>query len=429
MRPAVKSKDDRAYDALIVGGGPAGATAAILLASAGWRIAVVEKKRFPRRKVCGEFVSATSWPLLRDLGVAEPLLARAGPEIRRVGLYAGETALAADMPTPRDGREAWGRAVGRELLDSLLLARAAAVGVDVIQPWTLSRVDRIAGGYACSGVGKEKDEPGESAAMNLRARIIIAAHGSWETGSMPTQSPRYPPRASDLFAFKARFRDSGLPLELMPLLIFPGGYGGMVQTDGGCVSLSCCIRRDALERCRRKRKDARAGDAVFAHIQASCLGVREALSRARLDGPWLSAGPIRPGIRPFRRERFFAVGNAAGEAHPIVAEGISMAIQSAWLLCEHLVANKDAALATDAPETLGTIGRDYERSWRKNFATRIHAAAFFAQLAMRPGTAKRAVALLQRAPPILTLGAQWSGKAKPLRSLSNVDAVRILSGG
>jgi flavin-dependent dehydrogenase len=106
-----------------------------------------------------------------------------------------------------------------------------------------------------------------------------------------------------------------------------------------------------------------------------------------------------------------------------VAEGISMAIQSAWLLCEHLVANKDAALAADAPEALATIGRDYERSWRKNFATRIRAAASFAQLAMRPATAKLAVALLRRAPPMLTLGAHWSGKAQPLRSLLHVGSV------
>jgi len=409
-------KTDRAYDALIVGGGPAGATAAILLAQAGWRIGVVEKKRFPRRKVCGEFVSATTWPLLRRLGVAESLLAQAGPEIRHVGLYAGETVLAAAMPTRWDGLDGWGRAVGREHLDSLLLARAADAGVDVIQPWTVSGVEPVASGDVCSAVVKEEHSSGAKAAtMDLRARIIIAAHGSWEAGRMPTQSPRDPPRASDLFAFKAHFRGSQLPLGLMPLVIFPGGYGGMVQTGGGGMSLSCCIRRDALERCRRKRKEARAGDAVFAHIQASCRGVREALSGARLDGPWLSAGPMRPGIRPFRRARFFAVGNAAGEAHPIVAEGISMAIQSAWLLCEHLVANKDAVLATDASKALAAIGHDYECSWRKNFATRVHAAAFFAQLAMRPGTAKLAVALLRRAPPILTLGAVWSGKAQPLR--------------
>ena len=53
------------YDAIVVGGGPSGATAAALLAKAGWRVAVVEKAPFPRRKVCGEFISETTWPLLR----------------------------------------------------------------------------------------------------------------------------------------------------------------------------------------------------------------------------------------------------------------------------------------------------------------------------------------------------------------------------
>jgi flavin-dependent dehydrogenase len=56
------------YDALVIGGGPAGATTALLLARAGWSVALVERKAFPRRKVCGEFISATSEPLLRDLG-------------------------------------------------------------------------------------------------------------------------------------------------------------------------------------------------------------------------------------------------------------------------------------------------------------------------------------------------------------------------
>lgn len=416
------------YDALVVGGGPAGATAAILLARAGWKVAVAEKNPFPRRKVCGEFISATSWPLLRELGVAESLLSQAGPEIQRVGLYAGQTLLAAEMPFLRDESECWGRALGREHLDSALLTRAKQAGAAVLQPWTLSRVEKTAGGYLCTAVAKEgRENSAGPAVATLWARIVIGAHGSWESGSMPTQIRRSPPRASDLFAFKAHFRDGKLPLGLMPLVIFPDGYGGMVQTDGGRVSLSCCIRRDALERCRRQwgsaGAPARAAAAVLAHIQASCLGVREVLAGASLDGAWLSAGPIRPGIRPFAHEGIFAVGNAAGEAHPIVAEGISMAIQSAWLLCEHLAVRKEAALTAGKLEVLAAIARDYERSWRVNFSTRIHAAALFAHLAMRPASAKWLAALAKRAPAMLTFGARWSGKTQSLHSLPRVAPV------
>ena len=48
------------FDALIIGAGPAGSSAAILLATAGWSVALIEKQAFPRRKVCGECVAASN---------------------------------------------------------------------------------------------------------------------------------------------------------------------------------------------------------------------------------------------------------------------------------------------------------------------------------------------------------------------------------
>ena len=72
-------------DAVVIGAGPAGSTVAIRLAQSGFSVALVEKAEFPRRKVCGEFISATTWPLLDEIGVGRELAARAGPAVERVG--------------------------------------------------------------------------------------------------------------------------------------------------------------------------------------------------------------------------------------------------------------------------------------------------------------------------------------------------------
>jgi menaquinone-9 beta-reductase len=408
------------YDAVIVGGGPSGATAAALLARAGWRIALIEKTPFPRRKVCGEFISGTTWPLLRQLGIAGSLLTIAGPVVQRVGVYAGDAMVSAELSAPTGRVDEGGRALGREHLDTLLLEHAAGLGADIWQPWTLSGFVANGGGYDCTIV-----EKGSGQSHDLRSRLIIAAHGSWESGAMPTQALRYPPRAGDLFGFKTHFTNSALPIDLMPLIAFPGGYGGMVHTDGGRVSLSCCIRRDQLARCRQLLPHAKAGPAVLAHIEASCKGVAAAMSSATLDGEWLSAGPLRTGIRTFGKDGIFPVGNAAAEAHPIVAEGISMAIQSACLLCEQLIARQDAlgytALSSDVLESMR---REYAATWHRNFSRRLHMAALFAHLFMRPFCARIAAGLLERVPQLLTQGARWSGKADRLRSARRFDVAQ-----
>src|SRR2546427_8613995 len=113
------------YDALLIGGGPAGATAALMLARAGWKVAVLEKANFPRRKVCGEYLSPTNLALFRQLGMADEFLERAGPPVRQVGLFARETVLMAAMPRPPKTPPDSGRPLDRETTDTPLLPPTA----------------------------------------------------------------------------------------------------------------------------------------------------------------------------------------------------------------------------------------------------------------------------------------------------------------
>jgi 2-polyprenyl-6-methoxyphenol hydroxylase-like FAD-dependent oxidoreductase len=395
------------YDVIIVGGGPAGSTAAILLAQAGWSVALIEKQTFPRRKVCGECISATNLPLLHALGIGAAFDAMAGPEIREVGLFTGDGVLTAPLPAFA-APYPWGRALGREHLDTLLLARAAEVGATILQPCTVKRIAHDGTLHICNVT----DADGETTTMN--APVLIAAHGSWEPGPS-IETRRRPQRASDLFAFKANFRNARLAPGLLPVLAFVGGYGGIVLGDHGRTTLAFCIRRDTLRASRARMPGARAAHAALAHVEASCTGVRAVLQGAELEASWLSVGPIQPGIRaPWRDDGVFAVGNVAGEAHPILGEGMSMAIQSAWLLCERLIPRREALLARDpeASSAHAEVGRDYAKAWRRSFTPRIRFASTFAHLAMRPQTSALLLPLLQRWPGLLTTGAQIGGKVR-----------------
>ena len=385
------------FDAVIIGGGPSGATLATLLAQQGRHVAVVEKVRFPRRKVCGDFLSAVNMPLLDRLSVGSEFRRLAGPEVERVALFAGGPGI--ERPMPRARRHAFGRALERQTLDALVLAAAREAGAVIFQPYRAEGL--LSHGVICVA---------EAERIELDAPVIVAAHGSWERGMLPTNARReHAP--FDYLGFKAYFRGASLRHDLMSLMAFPGGYGGMVWAGQGHVSLSFCIRRDTLSTLRHDGLPA--GEAACQHIASHCPAAADVLAGARVDGGWLAAGPIWPGIRARYESGIFRVGNAAGESHPIIAEGISMAMQSSWLLASALgqVPRWDEKGREEA-------ARIYAAAWRRQFALRVKEASLLAALASRPLTAEVMRRFVEVAPAALSWGARLSGKTLALPEMA-----------
>ncbi|MGH8295523.1 MAG: NAD(P)/FAD-dependent oxidoreductase [Steroidobacteraceae bacterium] len=411
------------YEAIVIGAGPAGSSAAILLSRAGRSVALLEARAFPRRKVCGECIAASNLPILQALGVGEALRRGAGPELRRVALWCAGQSICAALPACAGDGPPWGRALGREHLDLALLEQARAAGATVLQPWRVLAVRA-----AAQGAGYEVEAADREIALTLRAPVIIRAHGSWQpppADGGPSRRERLP---SDLLGFKASFRGAALEDGLLCVLGFAGGYGGMVVAGEGLATLACCIRRDRLAACRRGgAAGSLAGETVEALLRRECRGVRDALADACRVGPWLAAGPIRLGVRlGSGRGGAFLIGNAAGEVHPIIGEGISMALQSAWLLCEELAGSAEAFRRDLRGEMRRReIQQRYARSWRAHFSRRMRLAACFAHAAMRPGIAAPLLPLLRRAPALLGTAARMSGKTRcavtfPTKALAGV---------
>jgi 2-polyprenyl-6-methoxyphenol hydroxylase-like FAD-dependent oxidoreductase len=335
---------------VIIGGGPAGAMAGLLLARGGREVVVVEKKIFPRAKVCGEFIAPGAIEALERVGLGERFHAAAGAEIRRIALWTATSVVEAAMP---DVGGRYPRALAREALDAMLLEEAERSGARLLQPAAALSVD-------ARGV--------DTSAGRVEAKTIIAAHGSWERGALPTQAPR---RASELFGFQAHFTGGDVPRGLIALCPFAGGYAGLVARRDG-ATLACCVRRDSLGEARRG--GLAAGEAVYQLLIRENPQLRAALASAKLDGPWRGAGPLRPGRRAALVGGVTVIGNAAMEVHPVIGEGIAMALESAMRAVENL-----------APA--GTL----RRQW---------ASATFARAAMHP-FATRAAGMLLRVPGAL----------------------------
>jgi flavin-dependent dehydrogenase len=299
------------YDAIIVGGGPAGASCAAFCARAGLHVLVLERAAFPREKVCGDCLNPECWPVLERLGLEDQVRNLPHAQLRTVEFISVHgRRVSLPLPDSRRGEIA----VKRSLLDALLLTHAAAAGADVRQPAAVTRIQRPGDGPARFAVHVQDGDPAQ-------ARFLVAADGRNSLVARLTGLAAERAAATSSPGRVGLQTHIPLPSTFGPTVQmrwFADGYGGLAPVGAGELNISLAGPAPALPGLKRW---ACAEFAISPSV------------------PWRTIAPLdryaaRAAASP---EGVFLLGDAARVVEPFTGEGIYYALRSGELAAGEIV--------------------------------------------------------------------------------------------
>ncbi|HSH46581.1 MAG TPA: FAD-dependent monooxygenase [Longimicrobiales bacterium] len=415
------SYGDGDADAIIVGGGPAGAITARLLARAGHRVTIVDRARFPRPKACGDCLSAAATDLLRDLGLLDRVLDAHPAMIHGWTLVApGGGTCRGDFPTGP------ALALDRHRLDEVLLRSATDAGARLVH-------GRVEGLEAAEGLGA-----GESPAAGrrgtagpgtqpvrlvrvrtrhgtriLRAPLVVGADGLRSTIAREANLIRRKPRLRKV-SLSTHGRGPPGRMDRGEMHLLDGGCIGIAPTGQGRFNLTLVVADRHTGELRRR------GPAAFvdAWIRRA-HGLGHLLDDTELEEPFLASGPFDWPVRSPVGPGVALVGDAAGYFDPFTGQGIYQAMEGARRLAAALAGATDGS-PDSAPLVNGRLDRALRRYARdlhrlKRPARRVQRLVDVALA--RPNRADHVIRLLGSAPVAMNRLLEVTGDLRPPRAL------------
>lgn len=353
------------YDVAIIGGGPAGSTAALYLARMNFRVCVIEKTAFPRETLCGEFLSREVSQILEELHLGEGFLSlypntltsfRFCPE--------GSQSYTADLPFTAYGLK-------RGTFDSFLLDQARQGGAVIYQPKTVEAIQRTDHGYDVALKSPE-------AAEKLTARFVIAAHGKSSsldrTLHRTYRKSRLPLNGIKFHIHKKYMQN--VPEHEIQLYTGRHMYCGVNVVNDDTVTL-CFLEERSPDDVQPRAKITRLMKTNQSFAQAVSGDFETVLSSFPIYG----AGDIYFGKKHLVKDGIFAIGDAAQVIAPLAGDGIGMAMESAKIFANVLEQGRRERLTTDTMASL------YTRRWGIGFQWRLRIAKEIQQILLsRVGT-------------------------------------------
>jgi flavin-dependent dehydrogenase len=389
-------------DVLVVGGGPAGAASAALLARAGYDVVVADRARFPRDKACSEYLSPEAVRVLDRLGVvaaleragAQPLEGTIvhGPRGARLHGIFGEA-------TPAPFRRT-GLSVARRVLDLELIRAARAAGATVLEQTRLEDL-LYQGGAVAGAVGR-----GPRGRRVIRARLVVGADGL-RSAVAARLGARTRGRLRRV-AFVAHV--GGVPGLARSAEMHVGrrGYVGLNPIGGDIANVALVVPLTAAARAR-----GRVAEFFFEALE-DFPAVRGRVDRTRVVRPVLATGPFAARSRAVTADGALLVGDAAEFFDPFTGEGICSALRGAELVAAHVA----GALTQPGIPTRRRL-EGYRRARIRTFAGKWAVERLISYGMLWPRLFDRAVSRLGRRPDMAHTLIGVTGDFVPARAALN----------
>jgi menaquinone-9 beta-reductase len=355
---------------MVIGGGPAGSTAAILLGQAGLRPLLIERSREPHDSVCGAFLSSDAQSVLRQLGVS--LVELGAHPIGRVRLVARGVRVEAPLPFAAMG-------LSRRRLDAVLLQAADRAG---------ARIER--------GVSVRRIEPGERRAILSDGAELAPGVAFLATGKHDVRGAARTPRpAGDDEPVGLRIGLTASPVlhralqGTIELHLFRAGYAGLLLQEDGSVNLCLSVAVDRLRLAGGKP------ETLVASLGDEAPLLLERITAAERLGGWSSVARVPYDFRARdSAPGLFRIGDQATVIASLVGDGVGGALSSA-------VSATTAYLRGGAESS-----RRFQRAFARRAAGPLRLASIFRTTTSMPALARPLIAALRLEPKIVSVAAR-----------------------